>query len=101
MGSSLKGKRKRLFIKLFIINSIASSLATNYAMKKFLSQIGCMITKLTTYPNTCKPNDVEITLGWQIDPFYWYKDVISTHYEISNLSGVIAEGRTNLWSSLA
>ncbi len=26
------------------------------------SQMGCMLTKLTTYPNTCRPEDVEKTL---------------------------------------
>lgn len=38
------------------------------------SQVGCMLTKLTTYPNTCKPEDVEKTLKRNLDN-YFYADV--------------------------
>ncbi|MCM3225794.1 glycoside hydrolase family 1 protein [Terribacillus saccharophilus] len=38
------------------------------------SQVGCMLTKLTTYPNTCKPEDVEITLKKNLQN-YFYADV--------------------------
>lgn len=38
------------------------------------SQVGCMLTKLTTYPNTCKPEDVEITLMKNLQN-YFYADV--------------------------
>ncbi|PAE08284.1 beta-glucosidase [Terribacillus saccharophilus] len=38
------------------------------------SQVGCMLTKLTTYPNTCKPEDVETTLKKNLQN-YFYADV--------------------------
>ncbi|GGB48134.1 family 1 glycosylhydrolase [Virgibacillus dakarensis] len=38
------------------------------------SQVGCMLTKLTTYPYTCNPNDVEITLKKNLHN-YFYADV--------------------------
>jgi len=38
------------------------------------SQIGCMLTKLTCYPNTCKPEDVEKTLKRNLDN-YFFADV--------------------------
>lgn len=31
------------------------------------SQMGCMLTKLTTYPNTCNPNDVLLSLEQNLD----------------------------------
>jgi 6-phospho-beta-glucosidase len=38
------------------------------------SQVGCMLTKLTTYPNTCRPEDVEVTLKRNIRN-HFYADV--------------------------
>ncbi|WP_449537944.1 glycoside hydrolase family 1 protein [Ferdinandcohnia sp. Marseille-Q9671] len=38
------------------------------------SQVGCMLTKLTTYPNTCHPKDVELTLKKNLQN-YFYADV--------------------------
>lgn len=38
------------------------------------SQVGCMLTKLTTYPHTCHPMDVEKTLKKNLDN-YFYTDV--------------------------
>lgn len=38
------------------------------------SQVGCMLTKLTTYPNTCSPEDVELTLKKNLQN-YFYADV--------------------------
>lgn len=38
------------------------------------SQMGCMLTKLTCYPNTCKPEDVEKTLKRNLDN-YFFADV--------------------------
>ncbi|MCY9422096.1 family 1 glycosylhydrolase, partial [Bacillus paralicheniformis] len=38
------------------------------------SQVGCMLTKLTTYPHTCHPNDVERALKQNLDN-YFYADV--------------------------
>lgn len=38
------------------------------------SLVGCMLTKLTTYPRTCHPADVELTLKKNLDN-YFYADV--------------------------
>ena len=38
------------------------------------SQIGCMLTKLTTYPLTCSPLDVELTLKKNLENNF-YADV--------------------------
>ncbi len=38
------------------------------------SQVGCMLTKLTTYPRTCHPNDVQLTLKKNLEN-YFYSDV--------------------------
>ncbi|MEX5996097.1 family 1 glycosylhydrolase [Providencia vermicola] len=38
------------------------------------SQVGCMLTKVTTYPRTCHPSDVEITLRKNLEN-YFYSDV--------------------------
>lgn len=38
------------------------------------SQVGCMITKLTTYPRTCHPTDVELTLKKNLENNF-YADV--------------------------
>ncbi|GAA5416094.1 aryl-phospho-beta-D-glucosidase BglH [Paraliobacillus ryukyuensis] len=38
------------------------------------SQVGCMLTKLTTYPNTCDPKDVEVTLKKNLHN-YFFADV--------------------------
>ena len=38
------------------------------------SQVGCMITKLTTYPRTCHPEDVELTLKKNLENNF-YADV--------------------------
>ena len=39
------------------------------------SRIGCMLTKLTTYPRTCTPEDVLVTLKKNLDN-YFYADVM-------------------------
>lgn len=42
---------------------VAASLATKDCHEMIPgSQMGCMLTKLTTYPNTCHPDDVELAL---------------------------------------
>lgn len=38
------------------------------------AKMGCMLTKLTTYPRTCSPLDVELTLKKNLDN-YFYADV--------------------------
>lgn len=39
------------------------------------SQMGCMLTKLTTYPNTCKPEDVAATQKKNLENMF-YSDVM-------------------------
>ena len=39
------------------------------------AKIGCMLTKLTTYPRTCAPDDVLATLNKNLDNFF-YSDVM-------------------------
>ena len=54
---------------------VASALVTKIAHEKIPDcKIGCMLTKLTTYPLTCKPEDVELTLQKTLDN-YFYTDV--------------------------
>ncbi|WP_115655933.1 glycoside hydrolase family 1 protein [Klebsiella variicola] len=54
---------------------VASALATRDCHEKIPgSQVGCMLTKLTTYPLTCHPADVEATLKKNLEN-YFYSDV--------------------------
>ena len=54
---------------------VASSLVTKLCHEMIPgSQMGCMLTKLTCYPNTCKPEDVEKTLKRNLDN-YFFADV--------------------------
>lgn len=54
---------------------VASALVTRDCHRKIPgSQMGCMLTKLTTYPRTCHPNDVEATLKKNLEN-YFYADV--------------------------
>ncbi len=54
---------------------VASSLVTKVAHeKKPQNKIGCMITKLMTYPLTCDPLDVELTLKKNLENNF-YADV--------------------------
>lgn len=54
---------------------VASSLVTKLCHEIIPgSQMGCMLTKLTCYPNTCKPEDVEKTLKRNLDN-YFFADV--------------------------
>ncbi|QTU83186.1 glycoside hydrolase family 1 protein [Carnobacteriaceae bacterium zg-C25] len=54
---------------------VASSLATK-ALRETIpfALMGCMLTKLTTYPRTCAPLDVELSLKKNLDN-YFYADV--------------------------
>lgn len=60
---------------------VASALVTRDCHKKIPgSQVGCMLTKLTTYPRTCHPTDVEATLKKNFEN-YFYADVqVFGHY---------------------
>lgn len=54
---------------------VASALVTKLCHEMIPeSQMGCMLTKLTCYPNTCKPEDVEKTLKRNLDN-YFFADV--------------------------
>lgn len=54
---------------------VASAMVTKIAHEKIKdSQIGCMLTKLTTYPLTCSPLDVELTLKKNLENNF-YADV--------------------------
>ncbi|WNN42930.1 MULTISPECIES: glycoside hydrolase family 1 protein [Winslowiella] len=54
---------------------VASALVTRDCHAKIPgSQVGCMLTKLTTYPRTCHPADVEATLKKNLEN-YFYTDV--------------------------
>ncbi|PWJ89000.1 6-phospho-beta-glucosidase [Oceanotoga teriensis] len=54
---------KQSIYQAFHHQFIASALVTQECHKIIPeSQVGCMLTKLTTYPNTCNPEDVEKTL---------------------------------------
>lgn len=54
---------------------LASSLATKYCHEIIpQSQMGCMLTKLTTYPETCNPLDIE--LAQKVNRrYYFFTDV--------------------------
>ncbi|NIY48941.1 glycoside hydrolase family 1 protein [Cedecea colo] len=54
---------------------VASAMVTRDCHQKIPgSQVGCMLTKLTTYPRTCHPGDVEATLKKNLEN-YFYADV--------------------------
>lgn len=54
---------------------VASAIVTKLAHEKIKDcKIGCMLTKLTTYPLTCAPIDVELTLKKNLEN-YFYSDV--------------------------
>lgn len=54
---------------------IASALATKKCHEIIEgSQVGCMLTKLTTYPRTCNPKDIEAALDKNLNN-YFYSDV--------------------------
>lgn len=54
---------------------VASALVTRDCHAKIPgSQVGCMLTKLTTYARTCHPDDVEATLKKNLEN-YFYTDV--------------------------
>lgn len=54
---------------------IASAIVTKFAHDKIPdSQVGCMLTKLMTYPLTCAPIDVELTLKKNLENNF-YADV--------------------------
>lgn len=70
-----KGKEMECLYQGLHHQFVASSLVTK-ALRETIpnAQMGCMLTKLTTYPLTCAPLDVELTLKKNLDN-YFYTDV--------------------------
>ncbi len=70
-----EGKEEEIVYQALHHQFVASALATA-ACHEIIpgSQVGCMLTKLTTYPNTCDPKDVEKTLHRNLHN-YFYADV--------------------------
>lgn len=70
-----KGKEKETIYQALHHQFVASAIVTKDCHEKIPgSQVGCMITKLTTYPRTCDPLDVELTLKKNLNN-YFYSDV--------------------------
>lgn len=69
------GKEEELVYQALHHQFIASALVTKNCHDIIPgSQVGCMLTKLTTYPHTCKPEDVEVALKKNLHN-YFYADV--------------------------
>jgi 6-phospho-beta-glucosidase len=57
------GKEEEVVFQALHHQFVASALVTEDCHRIIPgSKMGCMLTKLTTYPNTCNPDDVELTL---------------------------------------
>lgn len=70
-----EGKEDELVYQALHHQFVASALVTADCHRIIEgSQVGCMLTKLTTYPNTCNPEDVELTLKKNLHN-YFYSDV--------------------------
>jgi 6-phospho-beta-glucosidase len=69
------GKERQEIYQALHHQFVASALATA-ELRRLVpgAQMGCMLTKLTTYPNTCRPQDVEKTL-WKNLENHFYADV--------------------------
>lgn len=72
---SAPGKAKQDIYQALHHQFVASALVTRDCHAKIPdSQVGCMLTKLTTYPYSCRPEDVEATLKKNLEN-YFYADV--------------------------
>lgn len=70
-----EGKEDEVVYQALHHQFLASSLVTADCHRIIEgSQVGCMLTKLTTYPNTSNPNDVELALKKNLHN-YFYADV--------------------------
>lgn len=72
---SVAGEEKQDIYQALHHQFVASAMVTKSCHEIIAgSQVGCMITKLTTYPLTPKPEDVEATLKKNLEN-YFYSDV--------------------------
>lgn len=70
-----EGKEDKIIYQALHHQFVASALVTKDCHDIIKGgQVGCMLTKLTTYPNTCHPKDVEVTLKRNLHN-YFYADV--------------------------
>lgn len=70
-----EGKEEEVIYQALHHQFVASALVTKDCHEKIKgSEVGCMITKLTTYPRTCTPIDVELTLKKNLENLF-YADV--------------------------
>jgi len=70
-----EGKEEEVVYQALHHQFVASSIVTRDCHAIIPgSKMGAMLTKLTTYPTTCKPDDVEITLKKNLQN-YFYADV--------------------------
>jgi 6-phospho-beta-glucosidase len=70
-----EGKEEAVVYQALHHQFVASALVTKDCHEIIPgSQVGCMLTKLTTYPNTCNPEDVAVTLQRNLHN-YFYADV--------------------------
>lgn len=70
-----EGKEEEIVYQALHHQFVASALVTADCHRIIEEgQVGCMLTKLTTYPHTCAPKDVEKTLKKNLNN-YFYADV--------------------------
>lgn len=69
--SQIKGNEHQVYFQAFHNQFVASALATK-SMRELIpgAQMGCMLTKLTTYPRTCDPRDVELAVNKNINNYF-------------------------------
>lgn len=69
--SEIDGNETEVYFQAFHNQFVASALATK-AMREIIpgAQMGCMLTKLTTYPRTCAPEDVELAVNKNLNNYF-------------------------------
>lgn len=96
-----EGKEEELIYQALHHQFVASALVTADCHRIIEgSQVGCMLTKLTTYPNTCHPADVEMTLKKNLHNYFYadvqvfgeYPVLIENMLERKNIHIVMARG---------
>lgn len=74
---------------------IASAIVTKLAHEKIPdSQVGCMLTKLMTYPLTCAPIDVELTLKKNLENNFYADVQVKGEYPKMILKDITNRGIT-------